>query len=158
MKRLNSFVVLFAFSFLCACNNQPTETTTNKDSINPQPPVATSIKNCYASISNTDTSLLEITVEADNHVTGNLQYKLSGKDSNTGTIKGLLKNDTLIADYILISEGKESKRQVAFIKTGNTLTEGYGSVEEVNGAMQFKKDAVMDYSKGIKFVLVNCKN
>lgn len=153
---INSF--LFASLGIIACNSSSTETTTNNDTTTTQPELTTPLKNCYSAISNTDTSLLEITINANNNVTGNLQYKLSGKDKNTGTIKGLLKNDTLIADYIFMSEGKESKRQVVFLKTGTMLTEGYGSIEEVNGAMQFKKEAPLDFSKGTKFVLVDCKN
>ncbi|WP_051189716.1 hypothetical protein [Daejeonella oryzae] len=72
-------------------------------------------------------------------VIGNLNYNIYEKDKNTGIIKGKMRGDTLIADYTFMSEGTESVRQVAFLKKGTDLLEGFTEVEEKNGQMVFKE-------------------
>jgi hypothetical protein len=60
-----------------------------------------------------------------------------------------MKGDTLLADYFFLSEGTRSIRQVAFLKRGNSLLEGYGNIEEQNGKTVFKKDKGLSFGNGI---------
>ncbi len=91
---------------------------------------------CYALMMNGDTVRLSLT-RTGNDVAGELFYQLSGKDRNTGTLSGRMKGDTLLADYNFKSEGVASVREVAFLAKDDGFIEGYGSVQEQNGKMQF---------------------
>jgi len=56
-----------------------------------------------------DTIRLNLTQQGTD-VSGPLAYLLTEKDSNTGTLSGQMRGDTLIADYTFQSEGEESVR------------------------------------------------
>jgi hypothetical protein len=142
-----------------SCNNETEKTIADTDTPNIQtPPVDEPVHLCYAYIQNKDTVKLELVVGADDTVSGDLLYQLDGKDRNNGTLKGIIYMDTILADYTFKSEGTESIRQVTFLKSDNSLAEGYAAMEEKNGKMEFKKGVVPDYSKGIKLMLTKCKN
>ncbi len=79
-----------------------------------------------------------------NLVTGELVYDYFEKDKNTGTIKGEMKGDTLFAEYIFMSEGINSVREVAFLQKGDDLIEGYGDVEEQTAKIVFKNKAALN--------------
>ena len=145
---------------IVSCNNETekaTAETTDTPSVQ-TPPVDAPSHFCYAYIQNQDTVELELVVGADDTVSGDLLYHLNGKDRNSGTIKGIIYMDTILADYTFKSEGTESIREVTFLKKDNSLSEGYAAMEEVSGKMKFKKGVVPDYSKGIKLMLTKCKN
>ena len=91
-----------------------------------------------------------------NVVTGNLLYKFHEKGNNKGDIDGVLKNDTLVADYKFSSEGQPSVRQVAFLIKDSPATEGYGPMEERNGKIVFKNINDIDYGKGFVLKKVSC--
>ena len=93
---------------------------------------------CYAYEKNNDRVYLHLEDSAG-LITGNLSYNFYEKDSNKGFINGEMKGDTLLADYTFMSEGIESVRQVAFLKKGNNMVEGYAAAEEKNGKTVFKK-------------------
>ena len=84
-----------------------------------------------------DSVLLELNFKG-NAFTGNLEYHYLKKDQNIGTLMGSKTGDTLIAEYRFMSEGMESSREVAFLKSGTDLVEGYGDVEEKNNKVVFK--------------------
>lgn len=157
--QLRLHLILFLFIAFVACNNSSSNSnaaSSTPESLVNQPSEPLPI--CYAFTSATDTIDLKLLIQTNQTVTGDLVYKLSGKDINQGTIRGTLKNDTIFADYNFWSEGKESIRQIVFLKSDSTITEGFGPVEEINGEMRFTKDAVHDFSKGLKLFLTNCKN
>jgi hypothetical protein len=114
---------------LAACNTNKAKTDENSE--------APEGIHCYRYASNRDTVDLKIDV-AGNSVTGNLVYKIFEKDQNAGSIKGHFRGDTLFADYTFQSEGIQSVRELAFLRRGNDLVEGYGEVEETNSGMRFK--------------------
>ena len=93
---------------------------------------------CYLLVQGKDSILIQMVVE-NNAVAGHLHYRFFEKDKSGGTVFGTMNGDTLIADYKFISEGTESEREVAFVRVGDSLVEGYGDVEESNGRMIFKK-------------------
>jgi hypothetical protein len=111
---------------------------------------------CYAYInSGRDTVELRLYI-TEHKVTGDMVYKLHEKDANQGTLQGELKADTLFADYLFTSEGKESVREVAFLKQGNSLVEGFGEVEERDGRMAFTNRKALDFNGTIVLDEVAC--
>jgi hypothetical protein len=151
------FVVLIVMAF-AACNNDTQ--TKNTASVTDSTGISKDYKQipdtqCYASMNGRDTVLLKLQ-KLPNAATGSLTYKLFEKDTNKGTVDGKLRGDTLIADYVFMSEGKKSVRQVAFLIRDSVATEGYGEMEEKNGKMVFKNMAAIDFSKGIKLQKITC--
>lgn len=113
-------------------------------------------KECYQYIKNRDTATLSIN-KGDNTITGNLGYNLYEKDKNAGTISGLIKGDTIIADYTFQSEGTQSVREVVWLKQGDKLIEGFGDVKEVGGKTKFKDISKLNFSNSIVFTKTICK-
>lgn len=111
---------------------------------------------CYQYIKNRDTAILSIN-QKDNRITGNLGYNLYEKDKNAGTIKGVVRGDTVIVDYTFQSEGRKSVREVAWLKKGDQLIEGFGDVEELNGKMKFKDVSKLKFDSGLIFTETACK-
>lgn len=110
-------------------------------------------KGCYTY--DTDGSMVNFEIiEIGDSVIGNLSYAFSGKDTNTGTFKGHLKNDKLIGDYTFQSEGSESVRQVAFQVKGDQLIEGYGELNEAGTA--FKDTNSISYSSTMPLTKTDC--
>lgn len=89
-----------------------------------------------------------------NGVSGDLGYSLDGKDSNRGTFSGKLENNLLFAEYTFISEGMESKREVAFKVEEGKLIEGYGELNE-NGTA-FKDRTTIKYTSEMPLEKSSC--
>ena len=146
MKMLIPLLTLFIFT---ACNSNMATVAENKDSLpnvkktSEAPPL--SEKHCYENYSEKDSVKLEL-ITNENNVTGTLKIKLFNKDENKGTFIGKMRGDTLIADYIFMSEGTRSIRQIAYLKRNKTLIEGYGNVEEKGGKMVFKNIATLNFN------------
>eukprot|EP01012_Entosiphon_sulcatum_P027333 TRINITY_DN32934_c0_g1_i1.p1 TRINITY_DN32934_c0_g1~~TRINITY_DN32934_c0_g1_i1.p1 ORF type:complete len:158 (+),score=22.65 TRINITY_DN32934_c0_g1_i1:358-831(+) len=111
---------------------------------------------CYQYIKNRDTATLSIKSE-DNKVTGTLGYNLYEKDKNAGTIAGVIKGDTIIASYTFQSEGQKSVREVAFLKKGDQLIEGFGDVQEVKGETKYKDLSKLKFDGSMAFSKIECK-
>lgn len=111
---------------------------------------------CYQYIKNRDTATLSLKTE-NNKVNGTLGYNLYEKDKNAGVITGLVKGDTIIAGYTFQSEGKTSVREVAFLKKGDQLTEGFGDIEEVKGKFKYKDISKLKFDGSIVFSKIECK-
>ena len=116
---------------------------------------AESKSSCYESANGNDTVFLSIFSESK-VITGSLLYNYYQKDKNRGTIRGRMHGDTLIADYVFMSEGKASVRQVAFLKQDNSFIEGYGDATEENGKMVFKNRTMLNFT-GRPLVAVDCE-
>ena len=152
MKQIFALPVIVLL--LSACNNNSTEPTT-------APVVAEEKKIapehiCYVYTSAKDTVTLHLQISG-NIITGDLAYNYFAKDKNTGTIKGNLKGDTLFAEYKFMSEGTESVREVAFLKKGNEMMEGYGDAEEKNGKMIFKNTSGLNFNSNLILKNVACE-
>lgn len=112
---------------------------------------------CYIYTNNRDTASLKLNI-AGEELTGELDYKLYGKDSNTGKIAGEMKGDTIIAEYTFDSEGMRSVREVVFVrKDDGNIYEGMGEVIEKNGKMAFKNRSALKFSPTMVFTKTNCK-
>lgn len=94
---------------------------------------------CYRGILNKDTVTMSLQLKGSEVTSGKLHYKFFEKDNNEGELVGLIKGDTLFATYTFTSEGASTVREVAFLKKGNTYTEGYGEIhDDQNGNVSFK--------------------
>ncbi|HMI06210.1 MAG TPA: hypothetical protein VK528_01590 [Flavobacterium sp.] len=96
------------------------------------------IEECYKGILKEDTIAMTLVIKENLVTDGQLHYHFFEKDKNDGTLKGEIKGDTLFADYTFMSEGKQSIREVAFLKQGDSYLEGYGESVEKDGKMMFK--------------------
>lgn len=134
---------------LSACHDQATQKEMNTDTIKgPGNTTMMPVTSCYASASNGDSIQLKVEV-FEKAVVGTLQYNWKEKDRNKGEYEGVMKGDTLFADYRFMSEGKESARQVAFLIKDGKATEGYGDMEEKDGKMVFKNTGGLQFGKGV---------
>lgn len=152
-------IVLYVVLVFISCNEPPANRVNDKnDSVSSDTSVMTiqvPVTTCYSYATESDTVLLKVE-KFPNVVTGTLEYRLKEKDKNSGEIDGVMRSDTLVADYRFTSEGKESTRQVAFLVSGDTAVEGYGDMKEEGGKMVFINPASVDFSVGMKLVKVNC--
>lgn len=140
---------------LFACQ-QRTKITGKKEKTDTTATIPLEEQSCYTYIKGRDTAELSL-ITTGVVSTGELNYKWFEKDRNMGTVEGEMHGDTLIANYTFNSEGKQSVRQVVFLKKGNQFLEGFGEVEEKNGKMQFKDLKRVDFSNPIIFEKVACK-
>ncbi|MGN6439617.1 MAG: hypothetical protein ACTHMM_24030 [Agriterribacter sp.] len=154
------FLCLYFFSALTmACNNNKTADDTaaivdSSAAATPGEPANNSL--CYAYTNNKDSILLHLTTEG-NKVTGNMVYSLFEKDKNTGTIEGEIKGDTIFMNYTFLSEGISSIREIAFLKKGNTLSEGFGEVEQQDNKTVFKNKSLLSFSQNIVLQQTPCE-
>jgi len=111
---------------------------------------------CYSSIIKKDTVLLNALMTGDS-IKGSLGYKLYEKDQNNGIILGKMHGDTMRVNYTFMSEGKESVREVVFLKKDTLLVEGYGDVREDGGKMVFSNINSVKFD-GLVLVKVPCKD
>ena len=157
MKYFFLFIVV-AFSCVSCNNNSKTATSTeNKDSTGAIVPDTTQTTQCYAGVRGKDSVFLRLNRNS-NTVSGDLEYKHFEKDQNKGTIEGVMKGDTLLADYTFMSEGVTSIREVIFLKKGNRLVEGFGDVEEKNGKMGFKNTGTVKFNEGMSLKEIDCNS
>lgn len=108
--------------------------------------------NCYGSYTDKDSVFLKIVYQGD-RVNGDIVYKLFEKDKNVGNFEGTLQGDTLFAVYNFVSEGTTSTREVAFLKKGDTLIEGFGTMDE--SGTRFKNKGELDFA-GIVLQAESC--
>lgn len=153
----------------CACNNGDRSSTTIKDTMRSSQTIHTNISDtvvthakpfmlngCYRMTLKKDTANLNLTVK-DSTVTGDLQYHWHERDSNDGTIKGVLRNDMIYADYTFRSEGVTSVREVVFKIQDSILLQGYGPITDKNGKMVFQNKEKLKFQANVPFKKVTCQ-
>ena len=144
--------LLFILSFIVSCKQNPKQEEQNVD----VPKEIVRSIDCFKYLHKKDTVYMK-TITQDSGVTGTLTYSFDGKDKNTGEIEGRMVADILLLDYKFMSEGKESIREVAFKKVGDSYIEGYGESAEEDGKMVFKNIYDLDFSGKMSLDLVNCE-
>ena len=163
MKKSNLIAGLVICT-MAACNSNETKqlevtakdtSVTNTTAEKKDSTAMANMYNCYGYATAKDTVNLHI-MAMGNSVTGDIVFQYAEKDKNTGTFTGEMKGDTLVASYKFVSEGKESVRQVAFLKKGDSFSEGYGAVEEKSGGMVFKNLGTLKFS-GKELKKIDCK-
>lgn len=91
----------------------------------------------YHYANNGDTIRLNLQVSDNNEVHGQLLFALYEKDRTDGSLKGIIKDSLLLAEYSFSSEGVISERQVAFKFQNGAALPGYGNMEELDGKLVF---------------------
>jgi hypothetical protein len=105
-------------------------------------------KKCYRAVYERDTALLSV-IRKGSIIAGNLRFHYANGTIEQGTIKGVVKGDTLLADFHRKSyDGRWYRNPLAFLEAGTKLNLGVGQFEFAWGRAFFPKDAVIDYTKG----------
>ncbi|MFN0255525.1 hypothetical protein [Pedobacter ureilyticus] len=151
--RIIGALIISACLFSC---QERTKITGQKDNDTTAANIPLEEQTCYSYIKGKDTAHLSL-ITTGVASTGELNYKWFEKDKNMGTIEGEMHGDTLFANYTFNSEGKQSVRQVAFLKKGNQLVEGFGDVEEKDGKVRFKDLSKLKFDDAMVFEKVACK-
>ena len=144
---LISMVIICVFT---SCKNNSNQTIIDNKAL-----TINQMNHCYVFTSEKDSIFMEVNSKG-NLITGNLIYKFFEKDQNNGTLQGIIKGDTLIANYEFTSEGIKSIREVAFLKKGNNFVEGHGDMTEKNGRMIFKNTHILNFNSNIILKPVQC--
>lgn len=152
MRHIIPILAIFV-SAMIACQGNNTQTTATNTKV---AETDTNSKQCFQYINNKDTASLSL-VTNNGTVNGVLSYNLFEKDKNNGTVAGIVKGDTIIADYTFQSEGTTSSRQVVWLKKNDQLIEGSGDVEEVKGKMKFKNTFSLRFDPSMVFKPITCK-
>ncbi|MEH6679334.1 MAG: hypothetical protein V7724_02245 [Sediminicola sp.] len=113
------------------------------------------LRECYRFTGNNDTITIKLAKKGE-RIIGTLDYYFYEKDKSTGTLEGHISGDTLFAVYEYTSEGRLSKREVAFLKRGSVIKEGFAEVEEVDGMFRFKDGAVLDFENNVVLNATDC--
>ncbi|WP_199120706.1 hypothetical protein [Pedobacter sp. ASV28] len=154
MKKQFVFLMI-SLIFFCACQSSTSEKESDQAGLDSNL-APTAQQNCYAYIKGKDTATLTL-LTSGMVSTGELHYKWFEKDNNSGTIAGEMHGDTLIASYTFNAEGKQSSRQVVFLKRGDQLLEGFGEVTEKEGKVIFKDVSKLNFGQALVFEQVACK-
>jgi hypothetical protein len=154
-------IVITAF-FIAGCGNTSTNPGIDEGADDSTSNVAKQQSNaqqiltaCYSDISPKDSVILRIIQKGDS-VSGTLFIQIEGKDRNTGTIQGIIKGDTLTADYSFMSEGMQSVREEVFLKRGNALVPGYGPIKEKDGKMIFVNMGSLTFDDNMRLEETTC--
>jgi hypothetical protein len=113
-------------------------------------------KHCYTYTGINDSIFITVNID-DKKASGNLVYKLSGKDKNEGNFEGTMSVDTLFATYHFSSEGVLSDREIAFILSDSKAVEAYGAMTETNGVSRFKDRNRLSVEHNFTLSKENCK-
>ncbi len=141
----------------CKKESEKTEiTTSEKDTVVAETPETTTLKECFAFVQQKDTISLSLDQNGAD-VKGKLRFKNYEKDSSSGDVVGQYAGDTLKLDYTFQSEGMNSKMEMRFLKSGNSLLMGMGDMEDKNGKMSFKSPKTVKYEKSIVLVKTDCE-
>ena len=151
-------LLLFVLFTIINCKNKEvieTEKTENSVTETEELNTPTLNNDCYVYDENGSKIEMQIT-NSENGISGNLMYQLKEKDRNTGTFKGILNDDILMATYTFQSEGTESTREIAFKITDNQLIEGYGEQITEGTSSKFKDAKSISFSSTMPLTKTDC--
>lgn len=151
---MKTSIILIIAVLLASCNSQ--EGNTIQTDMQSADIGKLSGTNCYLYAGEADTVSLKLTHDGDS-VSGYLDYRLKEKDKNTGTIKGKMNGNILIAEYTFFSEGVQSTRQVAFKLDGDSFFEGYGESYNQNDKAYFRNTDALNFEGSMELAEVACQ-
>lgn len=111
---------------------------------------------CFTQVVGKDTARLNFEVNADS-VIGKLEYKRYEKDSNKGTIRGVMQGNILNVQYTFMSEGMESTNQAVFKVEGDKVYEGRAKDFDKEGRPVFGEDLGKVEWDTVGFVRGECR-
>lgn len=135
---------------IISCNYSSTRTNESEKTV-----VIQNGSTCYLFATSKDSVYIKVNAN-NNIVDGELSYNYFEKDKNAGTFKGQMNGDTLYLNYQFMSEGTQSEREVAFIKTKDGLVEGYGEMDSETGT-KFKDKSQIKFTNTNLLSIVKCK-
>ncbi|HVG41631.1 MAG TPA: hypothetical protein VM888_08470 [Chitinophagaceae bacterium] len=163
MKNCSLLLILFAFA--SCSNNNTTSKIINDDSTgstvhgNSKDTIVTAqplvLSGCYQMVFKKDSADLLLDVK-DTTVTGTLNFYLFEKDKNTGSIKGVLRDNMIYADYTFQSEGKTSVREVVFKIEDQNLVQAFGDITEKGSKLVFTDKENLQYQTANPFIKTDC--
>ncbi len=154
MKALST--LFFAALLMASCNG-PKKDSPIDVAFSPEDELNEVINTeCFQYLGEKDT--VQLTAHIDGtKVTGTLDYVLFEKDNNNGTVEGEIRDSLMILEYVYMSEGVTSKRQVVFKNTDEGWKEGYGEMKEVDGILVQKNIDSLDYNNSYSLFPVPCE-
>ncbi|WP_298736583.1 hypothetical protein [uncultured Chitinophaga sp.] len=144
---MKTFILVLAAGAICAmsCQQQSGEAGTQTgDSLTltdtvPLSSLAAGGPQCFIQVVGKDTARLSFEVSGDS-VNGKLAYQRYEKDSNKGTIRGVVQGNILQVQYTFMSEGVESVNQAMFKVDGDKVYEGRAKDFDKEGRPVFGND------------------
>ncbi|AWI26369.1 hypothetical protein [Flavobacterium pallidum] len=150
--------ILFAAVLLAIVSCKKEEKVIEEITPLPVPEEAVSNTECFQAVLKKDTITLSIDYKGSEVPSGKLTYNFFEKDKSDGSISGKMQGDTLFANYIFSAEGQTSQREVAFLKKGDTLTEGYGDItDDGKGNVTFKDKSKLKFDGNTVLHKIACK-
>ncbi|GGD36016.1 hypothetical protein [Flavobacterium orientale] len=151
MRKIAPFVCLFVIFFSCerSIKKQAAEVVSSEAT------TAALTLSCYEMSDGDSQVKLKITDVSDS-ISGYLNYSLSGKDKNTGTVKGVIQGAIFYGVFDFVSEGIASSREVAFKIQEGRLIEGFGDIEVSGNQARFKNKSLLTFSESIVLQQVTC--
>jgi hypothetical protein len=158
MKNSLLYYLSAALFILAACNNSNTKSvSTDSLSANMDSMVSSQ---CYMAVDGQDTAHLDLKSSTSGKITGDLVLNYAFSPDNKGTIEGEFAGDTLLVDYTFTTgsyKNKINRNPMAFLKSGERLVVGIGSIETHLGRSYFVKDKPINFERGrFKFDPVEC--
>jgi len=154
-SKLFLFIPIVLSLLSCGQKTENTPGTPSPDSTAEANSMEAPVVTCYEGVTNQDTFRLRVE-HFENRVTGTLAYLFHEKDRSIGDFEGNMHGDTLVADYIFLSEGSSSVRQVAFLLDDRSAKEGYGPTAEQDGKMAFTDMKLLSFGKGVIMSKQDC--
>lgn len=160
-------LLICGFAFLLFSCTDEAETGAEPGPVNGQTPHANAVEaapigakpvvvnGCYQMAYKKDTARLQLQLK-DSTITGTLFYHWHQKDWNEGTLTGVLRGDTILADYTFQSEGMTSVREVAFLLRDDALLQGYGNLADHNGKTVFAQKTKLQFDSLQPFIKTAC--
>lgn len=115
---------------------------------------------CYKAIYENDTIDLKMNTLKNGKITGNMVMNIMNLPKKVGEIKGEFHGDTLFADYSfneITNKDKKFKNPMAFLKRGEQLIIGNGTMQVTMGVSYLVKDKPIDFDKvKYKFAKADC--
>ncbi|MDT0676298.1 hypothetical protein [Autumnicola musiva] len=153
--KLLGFIICSAFFWSCKEKKEEQKETNQTSPVIVEENESIPQKQCFLYAQNNDTINLGLEITGD-QVTGYLMYHLAEKDKNNGQIVGEMRGDTLFAEYYFNSEGKESVRDVVFLKEKTSITEGYAEMKETDGKVTFVNPSAVKFDENFRLKRTNC--
>jgi hypothetical protein len=158
MKALTIICIAALMAGIYSCNNSG-KTNTGSDSTSNAADAKKSLQ-CYIAIDRKDTARLSVQTNSAGKVQGNLVIHYEENPAHKGTFEGKFSGDTLFADYTFTTGDKKevSRNPLAFLKEGNKLILGVGTIETYLGRSYLAKDKPIEFDKGrFRFDSTDCK-
>jgi len=151
LKAIVMILAVMSFSCKDVSTEKPTPSISETDAENLNPS-----EQCYLYANDKDTIKL-VLKENKTLVTGNLLFNFYEKDGSHGAFEGVMKGDTIFADYNFEAEGTKSKRELILLKKDNVVLQGYGELEvDAQNTTVFKKNATITFDDKFPLTAAAC--